>query len=317
MLGLVRKFLIALSKNSLYVKLSKCEFHKHQLSFLGFQISREGVGMDPEKVSAVKHWAIPKTQRQLQSFLGFANFYQTLVPHFASIAVPLTELLKTKGWDSKQKVPPAALAWMPECTDAFNRLKALFISDSVLAHPDERRQLIVQVDASDVAMGAILLQQNDVKQLQPCAFLSKKITNTERNWAVWEKEAAAIKLALVSWCHFLKGAHIPFEIWTDHKNLEALKNPRKLGAKQIHWADLFSRFRFTLRHLPGKQNFLADALSRSPQHDSVWDKPVRSLFTPSQFGGYAVTCSKTNPILSPDGLLECIKRQTETLPTPA
>lgn len=78
----------------------------------------------------------------------------------------------------------------------------------------------------------------------------------------------AIKLALLTWRHLLEGARVPFEVGTDHKNLEALKCPRKLGAKQLRWAEFFSKFRFTLHHLPGKSNFLADALSRLPQHDS-------------------------------------------------
>lgn len=107
-------------------------------------------------------------------------------------------------------------------------------------------------------MGAILLQR-DAERLQPCAFLSRKFNDMERNWPVWEKEAAAIKLVLVTWCHFLEGARFPFEVWTDHKNLETLKEPHKLGTKQLWWAEFFSKFQFTLHHLPGKLNFLADA----------------------------------------------------------
>lgn len=201
--------------------------------------------MDPEKVSAVKYWGIPRTRKQLQSFLGFANFYRPLIPHFASITVLLTDLLKTKGKDPKLKVPSAALAWTPKCTEAFNHLKSLFTSDSVLAHPDETCQFIVQVDASDVAMGAVLLQQNGNKQLHPCAYLSKKFTDTERNWLVWEKEVVAIKLALLTWRHL-----------------------------HMRWAELFSRFHFTLHHLPGRQNFLVDVLPTFPSMIAFVNDPL-------------------------------------------
>lgn len=145
---------------------------------------------------------------------------------------PLLDLLRTKGKDPKAKLPTAPLQWSSDCAVPFTRLKELFTSEPVLAHLDEVRQFIVKVNASDVAMGAVLLQMGDGNQLWPCVYLSKHFSETERNWPVWEKEAAAIKLVLSTWHHLLEGAHIPFEVWMDHKNLEALKCPHKLGAKQ-------------------------------------------------------------------------------------
>lgn len=136
-------------------------------------------------------------------------------------------------------MPGAPLVWTPACTKAFQALKDLFISEPVLDHPDESKAFVVQVDASDAAMGAILLQANAQGKLQLCAYLSKKFTDAECNWLVWEKEAAA---AFSAWRHLLEGARVPFEVWTDHKNLEALKNPRKLGAKQLRWAEFFFSF---------------------------------------------------------------------------
>lgn len=87
-------------------------------------------------------------------------------------------------------------------------------------HPDERLTFIIQVDASDVAMVAVMLQEGKDGQLHPCAYVSKKFTTMERNWSVWDKEAGAVKLTL--WYHLLEGTQPPFEIWTDHKNVEAL-----------------------------------------------------------------------------------------------
>lgn len=109
----------------------------------------------------------------------------------------------------------------------------------------------------------------------------------------------AIKLVLLIWRHLLAGARVPSEIWTDHKHLESLKHMR--------WAELFSRFSFTLRHLPGQQNFLVDALSCLPQHDSVCVRPTQSIFTPSPLGVFAVTWSMSSASPLSVNLLERIK----------
>lgn len=165
-------------------------------------------------------------------------------------------------------------------------------------------------------MGAVLLQQGEDGRLWPCAYLSKKFTDTERNWPVWENEAAAIKLALRSWWHLLEGAWVPFEIWTDHKNLEALKHPRKLRAKNLRWAHLFSHFRFTLHHLPGKQKFLVDALSRMPQHDSTCIFLIQSVFSPSHLGGMVSTRTTKSFPSSPSDLTARIIQASHAEPPP-
>ena len=107
----VREVLKKLQENCLFAKLPKCEFHKQSIDFLGYRISPEGVEMDPSKVKAVLDWAPPQTRKQLQSFLGFANFYRAFIPQFAGIALPFTELLKTKGKGEKTTRPSAPLKW--------------------------------------------------------------------------------------------------------------------------------------------------------------------------------------------------------------
>lgn len=100
------------------------------------------------------------------------------------------------------------------------------------------------------------------------AYMSKKLTDVERQWAIWEKEGFKVRWAILSWRHFLKGAKVPFEVWTDHKNLKALKMPRKLFLKQVHWAQYFGRLNFELKYIPGGKNLLANALLRKTQFDS-------------------------------------------------
>ncbi|KAK9395445.1 retrotransposon-derived protein PEG10 [Crotalus adamanteus] len=262
---LVREVLKKLLNAKLYVKLSKCEFHRTQLDYLGYRISNEGIEMDPAKVKTIIEWQPPRTRKQLQSFLGFANFYRQFIPSFAEIALPLTELLKTGKGGGKPR-PGQPLAWTMSCQTAFENLKRLFAAEPVLKHPCPGEPFVIQADASDVAVGAVLLQKNKNGILQPCAYTSKKFTESERRWAIWEKEAFAIRWALLNWRHYLEGSKVPFEVWTDHKNLEALKTPRKLSPKQVRWAQYFNRFNFTLKYIPGGKNFLADALSRLPQY---------------------------------------------------
>uniref|UniRef100_A0A803SSG0 ribonuclease H n=1 Tax=Anolis carolinensis TaxID=28377 RepID=A0A803SSG0_ANOCA len=268
---LVREVLQRLREAKLYAKLSKCEFNKTQIDFLGYRISPEGLAMDPAKVSDVKEWGVPQTRRQLQSFLGFANFYRSFIKGFAQITAPLTELLKTKGKGetAKVKAPGAKLSWTPECQKAFETLKECFTEGPILKHPDIRSPFIIHCDASDCAYGAVLLQKDQNGNLKPCGYLSRKFSETEKCWPIWEKEALAILKALECWRHFLEGSGIPFEIWSDHKNLQYLKSPRKLSPKQIRWAQYFSRFDFQLKFFQGKQNVLADALSRMPQHEGI------------------------------------------------
>ncbi|XP_058041925.1 uncharacterized protein LOC131199783 [Ahaetulla prasina] len=303
---LVRAVLKKLLSAELYCKLSKCDFHQTKIDYLGYRISADGLEMDPGKVKAVLEWAPPRTRKQLQSFLGFANFYRQFIPSFAQIALPITNLLKTKG-DTKPK-PSLPLEWTMECQAAFEKLKRLFAAEPILKHPDMDVPFVIQADASDVAVGAVLLQNNVDGKLQPCAFTSRKLTETERRWAIWEKEAFAVHWALRTWRQFLEGSNHPFEVWTDHKNLEALKTPRKLSPKQARWAQYFNRFNFTLHYIPGGKNFLADALSRLPQYNCTRSDVVQPILPVQQLAAPAITRShsKAKPSF-PDELTKSFK----------
>ncbi|XP_060539018.1 uncharacterized protein LOC132709560 [Pantherophis guttatus] len=285
---LVRQVLEKLLRANLYVKLPKCDFHQSRLDYLGYRVSNEGIEMDPAKVQSVLQWQPPRTRRQLQSFLGFANFYRQFIPSFAEIAKPLTDLLKT-GSPAMKPRPGQPLQWDLTCQQAFETLKGLFAKEPVLKHPDPEQPFVIQADASDVAVGAVLLQKNNQGDLQPCAYTSRKLTDTERRWAAWEKEAFAVRWALLTWRHLLEGGQKPFEVWTDHKNLEALKTPRKLSPRQVRWAQYFNRFNFELKHIPGGRNFLADALSRMPQYNSEREQVVNAIIPSTQAAAQVIT----------------------------
>lgn len=139
----------------LYAKLYKCEFYQSKIDYLGYRISHEGIEMDPEKVQAVLEWAPPCIQKQPESFLGFANFYPQFIPLFAQIA----NLLKTK--EEGNPNPNQPLKWTMECQAAFEKLEHLFSVKLVLKHPDSNTPFIIQGDACDITVGAVLLQENE------------------------------------------------------------------------------------------------------------------------------------------------------------
>lgn len=249
----VRQVLHRLLQNQLYVKAEKCEFHQASVSFLGFVIAEGSVQMDPDKVSAVRNWPAPTSRKEVQRFLGFANFYRKFIRNFSSVAAPLHNLTS----------PKLPFRWNDEAEEAILRLKKAFTSAPILTIPDPSLQFVVEVDASDVGVGAVLSQRSSTdNKLHPCAFLSRKLSSAERNYDIGNRELLAIKVALGEWRHWLEGAEQPFLVWTDHKNLEYLRTAKRLNSRQARWALFFTRFHFTLSYRPGSKNGKPDALSR-------------------------------------------------------
>uniref|UniRef100_A0A3B3I4G6 Gypsy retrotransposon integrase-like protein 1 n=1 Tax=Oryzias latipes TaxID=8090 RepID=A0A3B3I4G6_ORYLA len=153
--------------------------------------------------------------------------------------------------------------WTTEAQQAFDKLKGLFLSAPILIQPDPSRQFIVEVDASDSGVGAVLSQKEEsTGKLKPCAFFSRKLSPAEQNYDVGNRELLAIKLALEERRHWLEGAELPFIVWTDHKNLAYLRSAKRLNSRQARWCLFFDRFQFTITYRPGSRNVKPDALSR-------------------------------------------------------
>ena len=250
----VRRVLRRLLENQLYVKAEKCDFHVSTITFLGYIITTNGVTMDPAKVKAVADWPQPTTPKQLQRFLGFANFYRCFIRDYSKTTAPLHALASGTA---------TRFRWTTEAGRAFSELKRRFSSAPILTHPDASLPFVVEVDASDVGIGAVLSQRSPKdKKLHPCAFFSKKLDSAERNYDIGNRELLAVKEALEEWRHWLEGAQHPFLIWTDHKNLAYIQSAKRLNSRQARWALFFDRFRFTLSYRPGSKNLKPDALSR-------------------------------------------------------
>ncbi|KAK3534603.1 hypothetical protein QTP86_016754 [Hemibagrus guttatus] len=249
----------------LFLKVEKCLFHQPSVQFLEYIIDRSGVRMDEKKVAAIRDWPIPTTVKELQRFLGFANFYRRFIRGYSSVTSSLTNLLRNK---------PKALAWTPAATHTFQMLKQAFTTALLLVHPDPELPFIVEVDASTTGVGAVLSQQQGTpRKLHPCAFFSRKLNPAEVNYDIGNRELLTIKLTLEKWTHWLEGAKHPFTVLTDHKNLEYLRAAKRLNPRQARWALFFTRFTFTISYHPGSKNVKADALSRIYGPDITNDAP--------------------------------------------
>ncbi|XP_052001342.1 uncharacterized protein ccser2a isoform X1 [Xyrauchen texanus] len=260
----VRTALKRLIQHQLYAKAEKCEFHLKSVAFLGYVISLEGVAMDDRKVRAILEWPQPATVKELQRFLGFVNFYLRFIRNFSTVASPLTAMLK-KG--------RTKLHWPANALQAFAQLKERFTSVPILHHPNPDLPFVVEVDASNTGIGAILSQsQGNPPKLFPCAYYSRKLSPAEQNYDVGNRELLAMKAALEEWRHWLEGARHPFQVLTDHRNLEYLRSAKRLNPRQARCALFFTRFDFNISYLPGSKNTKAESLSR--QHETTVQNPT-------------------------------------------
>ncbi|KAL0422585.1 UNVERIFIED_CONTAM: Transposon Tf2-11 polyprotein [Sesamum latifolium] len=189
------------------------DFALETISFLGHIVERGCIRMDPKKVQAIEEWQPPSDVHDLRSFLGLANYYRRFVKGYSEIARPMTDLLKkTETWK-----------WTPQCQESFDNLKRAMVTDPVLALPDMSKPFVVETDASDFALGGVLVQDG-----HPVAFESRKLKDVERRYSVHEKELLAPKLT----------------------------------SRQARWQELLSEFHFVLEYRAGSSNHVADALSR-------------------------------------------------------
>ncbi len=252
--------------------------------------------MDKGKVEAITSWPLPSSIKELQRFLGFSNFYRRFISNYSTITSPLTDLLKGKT---------KSLAWNPNATEAFNKLKHAFTSAPLLVHPSPKLPFVVEVDASTTGVGAVLSQQQGTPpKLHPCAFFSRKLSPAERNYDIGNRELLAIKLALEDWRHWLEGAAHPFLVLTDHKNIQYLRKVKRLNPRQARWALFFTRFQFKISYHPGPRNVKADALYRihTPEGDSGKPEgilPAEIITSPIQWTSPSV--ASTTPPANPPG----------------
>jgi hypothetical protein len=256
---LVKKVLEKLRINHLCASIKKSVFHAPEVEYLGYHISSEGIAMSPIKAKSIQDWAEPRSVKNVQQFLGFANFYRRFIDGFSKVAKPLTELTKKDKEGAKAKT---AFNWTEAAGNAFATLKRLFTEAPILVHFHPEKPTVVETDASDFALGAVLSQVQETKRLHPVAYHSRKFKPAEINYDVHDKEMLAIVTAFKEWEHMLKSVADEITVYTDHKNLEYFATSKVLTRRQARWSEHLAEFNFKVIYRPGEKNTKADVLSR-------------------------------------------------------
>ena len=258
----VRMVLERLRKWQLYANLSKCEFFTQEVEFLGYIVGTAGISMDQRRVATINEWEPPKTYRELQVFLGFANFYRRFVAGYSKITAPLSDLLK--GSKNGKKLGP--FEFPPKAEEAFQKLKQAFASASMLRHYDPAKPTRLETDASGFALAGVITQQQEPGGLwYPVAFWSRKMLPAEMNYETHDQELLAIVEVFKVWRHYLLGVHVTVIVLTDHNNLKYFMTTKALNPRQARWAETLAQFDFEIRYRTGKSN-PADGPSRRPDY---------------------------------------------------
>ena len=236
----------------LKLKPAKCTFCSLQVDFLGHIVSRDGVHPDPGKVEKVANWPRPQTRKEVQQFLGLANYYRRFVQDFATIAKPLHRLTEKT----------ARFEWTEECQASLDEIKSKLTSAPILAFPDFEKPFMLDTDASNTGLGGVLSQVQDDGRERVVAYASRVLTKPERRYCVTRREL----LAVVTFTHHFRPYLLgrKFTIRTDHGSLTWLSNIKEPEGQLARWIEQLQEYHFTIVHRPGRKHGNADALSRRP-----------------------------------------------------
>ena len=256
---------------NLSVNAKKCKFDLTKVKFLGKVISGEGVEPDQSSVQALCEMPAPTSREELKSFLGCAGWHRSFVPNFASVVQPLTTLLS----------PKQPFVWSPECEEAFVRIKENIVQATSLKIFDPNLPTVIECDASNVGLGASMLQVVDGKEV-PVAYISRSLNDCEKRYAIGEKEALCISWCVSKWHKYLWGAPLPFIIRTDHRALVTLlssKGNSRQSLRISRWNAKLMPYNYTIEYKKGSENCVSDCLSRLPLETTETDDTDFSVCT--------------------------------------
>lgn len=240
-----------ISMAGLTISVTKSRFCMKSLKYLGYVISEKGISPDPDKISAITEYVVPKTVKDVRRLIGLAGWYRRFIQHFATITAPITALLKKNI---------KKLEWTPEADEAFAKIKVALTSAPILANPDYDKPFIIQSDASDMGMGAILVQ-GEGEDEKVIAYFSQKLSSAQRKYQTTERECLAVILAVEKFRPYIEGAR--FTVITDHASLLWLRNLKDPAGRLGRWALRLQPYDFELKHRKGRFMTVADALSRA------------------------------------------------------
>lgn len=226
------------------------------MAFLGHVVTPEGVKPNPGKITAIQEWPLPKNEKELRAFLGVVGYYRKFIKDFAKIAKPSTQQLRKGEIISRTR----------EFVSAFNRCKNILTSSHVLQYPDFTKRFLLTTYASNYALGAVL-SQGPVGQDKPIAFASRTLTQSEEKYSAIEKELLAIDWACKYFRPYLFGRK--FTLYTDHKPLTYALNLKTANDRLVRMKLRLEEFDYDIQYRAGKQNVVADGLSRIPHEINV------------------------------------------------
>jgi hypothetical protein len=235
----------ALHEARLFANLEKCTFCTDRVAFLGYVVTPQGIEVDEVKIEATKSWPIPATLTQLRSFLGFAGFYQHFMRDFSIIAAPLNDLTK-KG---------VSFYWGVAQEHSFNTLIDKLTHALLLQPPDFGKTFEVECDASGIGIGGVLLQEG-----KPIAFFIQKLRRPSLNYSMYDKALYALVHVLETWQHYLWPKE--FVTHSDHESLKHIRGQAKLNKRHAKWVKFIETLPCIIKHKKGRENVIADALSR-------------------------------------------------------
>ena len=279
----------------LKLKPEKCVLLQKSVKFLGHVVSKDGVATDPDKTRAVADWPVPTSVSEVRSFLGLCGYYRRFVRDFATIAAPLNALTRKN----------AKFVWSSDAQRSFEALKVALTSPPVLAMPQDQGEFILDTDAAQASIGAVLSQVQAGEE-RVVAYASRTLDRREQNYCVLRRELLAIVFFLKHYKQYLLGRE--FRVRTDHAALTWLrKTPDPIG-QQARWLEVLEEFNFTVEHRPGKQHANADALSRRPCPNkrcacreplSLFGEPAdRPAFDQSRVGAVTLVSRAANRTVS-------------------
>ena len=252
MLDNLRQVFDRLKMAGLKLKAKKCTLCATEVNYLGHVISKDGIATDPGKISAVKNWPEPVNTTEVRSFIGLCSYYRKFIKNFAEITKCLHRLTE------KNQV----FKWTAECQEAFDRLKFELTNAPILTHPDFTREFILDTDASNLAIGAVLSQKSDDGKERVVAYASRTLSKAERRYCVTRKELLSVVHFVRHFKPYLLGRK--FIVRTDHSSLRWLLNFKNPEGQLARWMEQLSEYDMEIRHRPGSQHKNADALSRIP-----------------------------------------------------
>ncbi|KAI7933772.1 hypothetical protein MJO29_016727 [Puccinia striiformis f. sp. tritici] len=252
----VESVLEILRREELRCSGAKCSFGLREIQYVGHVIGYNSIRPMEEKRVSVREWPRPQTVFDVRSFLGLCGFYRRYVKNFAKIAAPLHDL--TAGGVTRRQ----SVQWLPIQEVAFKQLKEALTSAPILLMPDALKKFVMETDASDFAVGAVLLQDGDDLVLHPVAFESCKLNKAQVNYPAQERELLAIIHAWRKWHVYLDGAVETTVVYTDHASLAYLSTQLLPTKRLLRWIEEFSEMDIEVRYKKGVDNIVPDALSR-------------------------------------------------------